>query len=116
MKTKVTETSINVYHSEINGQTEDTQEKIIYLAMLQYGRPMTCRMVQRYLKERGFEYEVNVMSRSMSNLKSGKGEYKIYFVVDRACEVTERIAGYFSTVEPKPEPQPEPGIQSRMNF
>jgi len=98
----VNQNSVNTYHSEVKGDKEDSQDKIIYLAMLQYGKPMTMRMVQKYLKQRGFDFEVNVMSRSMSNLKSDKGEFQIYFVADQKCEVTKRTAGYFSTDKPKP--------------
>lgn len=100
MKTQVNHNSIEVYHSEIKGDKESSQDKLIYLALLQIGKPATMRMIQRHLKDRRIELEVNVMSRSMANLKEGKGEFKIYWVVDGECEVTKRKAGFFSTENP----------------
>lgn len=100
MKTQVNHNSIEAYHSEIKGEKESSQDKIIFLALLQIGKSATMRMIQKHLKDRRIDLEVNVMSRSMANLKSGKGEFKIYWVMDGECEVTKRKSGFFSTENP----------------
>lgn len=103
MKINQQSTSIECYHNEIKGETEKSQDKIVYLALLAMGKPASMRMIQKHLKDNRIELEVNIMSRAMFGLKKGKNGLKIFFVEDRLCEVNNRTVQFFSTEKPKEE-------------
>jgi hypothetical protein len=104
MKINQANTSVDIYHSEIKGETEKSQDKIVYLALLAMGKPASMRMIQKHLKDNRIELEVNIMSRAMFGLKKGKNGLQIYFVGDRGCEVNKRMVKFFSTDKPKEDP------------
>lgn len=95
MRTNVSETSIHNYHNEIRGKKENSQDQIILKAIEKLG-PSTCRMIQ---KETGLE--INVVSRSINNLWSGKNgrNVKIKSFGNSCCPITGRLAKVYSLIE-----------------
>ncbi len=92
-------TSIAVYHNEIKGSKENGQDSIILSAFVAFGKPATVRMIQAYLRIIGIDLEINVMSRSVNNLHSGKKrEARIVLVLEDKCEVTGRTAQYYEPI------------------
>lgn len=71
----VASTSAKVYKEEIKGAKEDSQAEIVYKAIVRIGRACTMREVQEYTK-----FEINVVSRSLNNLK--KADKIDYFDAD----------------------------------
>jgi hypothetical protein len=96
----VSPNSIFVYNDEIKGKKENSQDALLLIAFVAFGRPATARMIQKYLREvMDKELEVNVMSRSFNNLHSGKKKpAKIIKVADDKCEVTGRQAAYYEPI------------------
>ncbi len=89
-------TSIAVYHNEIKGSKENNQDSIILSAYVAIGKPATARMVQKYLKGIGYDYESSTIARSTNNLHAGKiREPRIKWLMDDKCEVTNRTASYY---------------------
>jgi uncharacterized protein (DUF4213/DUF364 family) len=63
----VASTSIAVYHMEIKGEREDSQDKIILDAMIRIGRAAAMREIQ---EETIPLMEINAVSRSLNNLRT----------------------------------------------
>lgn len=93
-------TSIQVYHSEIKGEKENSQDALILSAFVAFGRPATARMIQNYLKSIDYNLEINVMSRSVNNLhkETEFKKAKIIFMYDGKCEVTGRQAKFYEPI------------------
>jgi hypothetical protein len=101
MKTNVASTSIEVYHTEIKYR-ENSQDRSILVAFSRIGKPATYRMVQAFLNGIGIDWEVNVISRSINNLKGSvekKRPVRIVWVKDDKCPVTGRKAQFYLPVE-----------------
>jgi arginine repressor len=91
--------SIVTYHNEIKGSKENNQDSIILSAFVAIGKPATARMVQKYLKDIGIEYESSTIARSTNNLHAGKlRKPRIVFVMEDKCEVTKRTANYYEAI------------------
>lgn len=98
---KVASTSIEVYHGEIKGKKENSQDKTILLAFNHIGQPATYRMIQALLKSMGIDWEVNVISRSINNLKGGVKQNKpilIEWVMDDQCPITKRKSQFYQPI------------------
>jgi hypothetical protein len=67
----VASTSAIVYHTEIKGYKENSQDQIILKAMIRIGRASTMREIQEATRFEGEkELEINVVSRSLNNLRT----------------------------------------------
>jgi hypothetical protein len=98
-KRKVNPNSSKVYHEEIEGVKEESQALTILSAFVAFGKPATARMIQKYLKDIDIELEVNVMSRGVNSLHSGKKmEPAIVWVCNDKCEVTNRVVSYYEPI------------------
>lgn len=96
-------TSINVYHEEIKGRKENSQDKIVLQTIQKLG---TC--TGRQIQE-STGLEINVISRSLNNLWTGKRNNNVpliekYFAAK--CPLTGRKVFHFRVV-----PQ---GVQTKL--
>jgi hypothetical protein len=92
-------TSIAVYHNEIKGEKEDSQDSIILSAFVAINKPASARMVQKYLKDIGISLDINVVSRSVNNLHSPKDkEARIILFGACKCEVTGRTVNHYESI------------------
>jgi hypothetical protein len=83
---KVNPNSSKVYHEEIKGAKENSQDKVI-LKAIRTCQPCTYRMIQKVTN-----MEVNVLSRSLNNCKK-KEWIEVYFSAN--CPITGRKASHY---------------------
>jgi predicted ArsR family transcriptional regulator len=86
MKTRVADTSIEVYHSEIKGAHEETENKKV-LAAISEMEPCTGRQIS---EKTGIEN--SAVARSLNNLKNRK-RIEVYFSAN--CKITGRRAQHY---------------------
>lgn len=83
----ISQISREVYHQHIKGSKEQTQNEIVLAFMRTQTRPMTIRMMNKYIK-----MEIVSLRRSVTNLTN---EGKLVVVKKAPCEVTKVTAGYY---------------------
>lgn len=87
----VSPNSKEVYHNEIKGTKEETQDEQIlrYVAELQ---PCTAIQIERAYPQ----FRINVITRSLYNLREKKGLIEVAF--SDKCKVTNRKAAHYKVV------------------
>jgi hypothetical protein len=88
----VSPTSAKVYHDEIKGEKEESQDHVIYKAMQKFCNPVTARQIQKVTG-----LEINVVSRSVNNLCKKKEMIELYFTAK--CPITGRKVAHYKPKE-----------------
>jgi hypothetical protein len=89
--TNVSPNSIKVYHEEIKGDKENSQDLIIIKA-LKANQPCTAVALERVLPQ----FKINVITRSLYNLRVIKNKIEIDF--SDKCKITGRKAAHYRVI------------------
>jgi transposase-like protein len=92
----VSPNSSRVYHEEIKGATEESQDDIIHKAIKKLCNPSSMRQIQRVTG-----LEINVVSRSLNNLCQKK--QIIEMVENLHCAITGRKVNHYKVKSDCPE-------------
>jgi hypothetical protein len=93
MTKNVSVNSIEIYHSEIKGDKEDNQDQVILKALLK-NQPCTAVQLEKVLPQP--QYKINVITRSLYNLREKKKLIEVAYT-DK-CNITKRKAAHYRVI------------------